>query len=327
MSYKLKTRNLVIFVSIIFFVVLFTGCRKNVQVEPPTDSHVETPQDEPIEEISPEVFELVLAYLQDTRSFLGNVYYSDDQPEIPEEGDMRIDSLTYAGEKTLYETIGVAFELNYSVYWFTRDPESLEKIYDWHQNVPQYVVLSRSGYDDTWDRVLGESYYLDPDRKIDDTILEVAYGLMDIDVSISFDGYPQLLGPGSTNIPLNEESTIDILSDYEPIYNDGDSWVRKNYDGLTLLCYRYALDNIDTVSSMETTRSDVQTNRGIRIGMTRNDVFAAYPEINSTSYWGYEGDYLWYCRNDEGLEGFGASLLFWFEDDIIVKMSLINMFD
>ena len=70
--------------------------------------------------------------------------------------------------------------------------------------------------------------------------------------------------------------------------------------------------------------TDLATHHGIRIGMSREEVLSAYPTIYDTQYWSYEGDYLWYCKNEEG---FGVALIFWFRDDIVAEIELINMFN
>ncbi len=322
MRCKLKSQLSLLSLLVIISSLLLAGCGDKPQTNPP-----ETPDDTQSfeEQVPAPVRDLVLSYLTDEYSWAGNVYFAADEPDAPQDMDLRIDSLTYAGETILYETIGVAYEIEYSTYLSTRSDEDSEEVYGWHQNSPAgYVVLNRSGYDDSWDRVLGISYDMTPGKDIKDTILEVAYGIWDIDVSVSFDGYPQPVGPGSKYIPLNEEASIEILKELEPIYNEGDYWMRLDYKDLSAVCYYNAEEDVYGVNSLETTRSDVATHRGIRIGMSRDEVLSAYPAIYDKQYWGYEGDYLWYCKNEEG---FGLALLFWFQEDAVTKILLINMFD
>ncbi len=101
-------------------------------------------------------------------------------------------------------------------------------------------------------------------------------------------------------------------------------WLRLDYKDLSALCYHSAEQETNKINTLETARPDVATHRGIRIGMKRDEVLSAYPTIYDTPYWSYDGDYLWYCKNKEG---FGAALLFWFQNDIVTKIELIHMFD
>lgn len=305
---------------IIALSLISTACGQRPEKKP-----TESPDVTSIEDQLPSpVRDLVLSYLRSDHASVGAAYFASDEPDDPKEGDLRIDSLVYAGEKILYETIGVAYEIEYSMYWPTRENENAEEVYDWQKYTPAYVVLNRSGYNGSWDRVMGISYDISPDKKIEDTIIEIAYGIWDIDVSINFDGYPHYVGPGSTYIPLNEEASIEILKDFEPKYNDGDYWLRLNYKGLAALCYHNEEEDVNRISSLETVRTDVATHRGIRIGMSRAEVISAYPEIHDAQYWGFEGDYMWYSKSEEA---FGTSLIFWFEEDAVTKIELANMFD
>lgn len=317
MSSNIKSRFSLLLMLALVLSLLFTGCNGKQQTGSPS-----TPPSE--EEIPTPVRDLVLSYIRNERTADGSIYFASDEPDAPNEQDLRIDSLVYAGETDLSEGIGVAYEIKYSVYWLTRSSKDSEGVYGWHQNTPGYAVLKRSDYDDSWDSVLGISYDIDQDKKVEDAILEVAYGLWDIDVSIIFDGYPHFVGPGSTYIPLDKVPDIDILSDYDPIYQEGDYWLRLDYKDLSALCYHSAEQETNKINNLETWRSDVATHRGIRIGMKRDEVLSTYPTIYDTPYWSYDGDYLWYCKNEEG---FGAALLFWFQNDIVTKIELIHMFD
>lgn len=320
MSKNLKSQHSLLLVLIIASLLMLAGCGDN-----PGSNLPENPEIPFIEEQAPApVSDLVLSYLQSDYGSKDAVYFASNEPDDPKEGDFRIDSLVYAGETILYETIGAAYEIKYSRYWVTRENGASEGTYSWHQGPRSYVVLNRSGYDDSWDRVMGISYEAGSDKKIEDIILEVAYGIRDIDMSISFDGYPHYVGPGSTYIPLNEESEAVILEEYEPIYSEGDYWLRLDYKGLTALCYHNEAEDVNNISSLETVRADIATHRGIRIGMSRGEVLSSSPTIYDTQYWDYEGDYLRYCKNEEG---FGLALIFWFQDDIVTKIELANMFD
>ncbi len=268
--------------------------------------------------------ELVLSYLLSERADISQrIYDAADAPDLPQEEDYRIDSITYAGESTVNESVGAAYKVEYSSYYFTRD-ENAEKVFDWYKGPPYYIVLRRNGYENTWDGVFGCTESVDLNKNIDDVILEVVYGLHDIEVSLCLDGMPQRIGPSAPLHFFNEEGSAEKMDGWDPIYSEGDYWVRYRYDGLTAVCYHNALEDSDKVVNLDTTRTDVATHRGIRVGMTREEVLAAYPNLYNKEYWGYEGDYLWYCSNEEG---WGTALLFWFEDDAVVKIELNNVFD
>lgn len=308
---------------------LLTGCfnpKRTEELNPGRDAD----QDEKIPGVQPSanvdntVKELILAYLiGEITNTDERVYFYEDAPNIPQELDYRIDSIAYTGEGLIYETIGVAFEINYSRYYFTRD-EKLEKTYDWHKYDPYYIVLRRNSYDDTWEGVIGQTGTINPDKNIGDIIIEVVYHLLDIEASLILDGYPQRVGPLSEPNFFNEEPKSKILEGWEPIYGEGDYWIQYYYMDLIATCYYNASEERTSISHIETTRTDIASHRGIRVGTTRDEVLKSYPNIYDTPYWGYEGDYLWYCSNNEG---FGSSLLFWFENDTVVKIEINNMFD
>ncbi len=267
---------------------------------------------------------LALSFLQRENAHSdARTYFADEAPDTPQEGDTRIDSMHYAGETPVYESVGAAYEIHCSRYVFTRT-EDMEKLYAWHEYDPFYIVLRRSGYDNTWDGVFGRTEVIAPDKDINEVILEVAYNLQDIEVSLRLEGYPQLVGPFSAPNFFNEESTVEKMEGWEPIYREGDYWMQFHYNGLTALCYYSASEDAADVYRIETTRPDVATYRGLHVGAPRSEVLAAYPNIYDTPYWLYGGDFLWYCDNEDG---WGAALLFWFEDDMVSKIELISMFD
>lgn len=267
---------------------------------------------------------LTVAYLSQRHQ--GRVYTAAEAPGEPEENDLRIDGLTYLGEKVIYETIGVAYALNVSYYWGSRN-EAGEWTLAWVAREASCLVLERSGYDGAWQGVRGEIRYWDGNEPIDDLILRAAWGLTDLDVSLSAEGYPQLVGIGSAaNFPfLSGEPVIQKREDIEPIYAEGDEWRSYTYPDFEALCYYNAAEDRETVNHIETTRSDVQTYRGVRVGESREKVLEAYPEGLVDTYWDYEGDYLCSCSNE--VTQFGPALLFWFEDDAVVKLELVNAID
>lgn len=290
----------------------------------PTPEAEPTPAPTPLPDPTEE--SLTVAYL--SRQHQGRVYTAAEAPGEPEENDLRIDGLTYLGEEVIYETIGVAYALNVSYYWGSRN-EAGEWTLAWVAREPSCLVLERSGYDGAWQGVRGEIRYWDGNEPVDDLILRAAWGLTDLDVSLSAEGYPQLVGIGSAaNFPfLSGEPVIQKREDIEPIYAEGDEWRSYTYPDFEALCYYNAAEDRETVNHIETTRSDVQTYRGIKVGSTREEVQMTYPRLFEPPYWGMEGDYLWYYPYEERELDYGPALLFWFEDDVVVKLELVNAID
>lgn len=291
-----------------------------LSISTPTPEAEPTPAPTPLPDPTEE--SLTVAYL--SRQHQGRVYTAAEAPGKPEENDLRIDGLTYLGEEVIYETIGVAYALNVSYYRGSRN-EAGEWTLAWVAGEPSCLVLERSGYDGAWQGVLGETRI--DGQELSDVILEAAWGLMDIEVSLSIDGSPQRVGPGSApNFHFaGEETAAAVPADYEPLYAEGDEWRSYTYPNFEALCYYNAAEDRTVVSHIWTGRSDVQTYRGVRIGESRERVLEAYPEGLVDTYWDYEGDYLCYCKSE--ISQFGPALLFWFEDDAVVKLELVNAID
>ena len=163
-------------------------------------------------------------------------------------------------------------------------------------------------------------------------ILEESYGVDDWEVTIwhdkNLDPRPLALGWWSDE-PLSfvgEEPVIERLDGWGPIYRDGDYWNRCTLDGLSILRYYNSGEDYHGNYNIELTRDDFATLRGIRLGSTRDEVKAAYPELKSGDYWSlYPGeDYLWYCEDELD---FGPALIFFFENDKVSKIVLNNMFN
>ena len=161
---------------------------------------------------------------------------------------------------------------------------------------------------------------------VDTSALEPAAELYDPEVSLlSDDG--ELIGP-----PLSLNSSFlgslvqdsETLYDYEPIYREGDYWFFAEGDGFLSTNYYDSAAGTDSVYLLDVTRTDVSTPRGIRVGSTREEVLAAYPEIYDTPYLGYGGDYLWYCKNEEG---WGSAVVFFFYRDAVRSIQLHHVID
>lgn len=254
-----------------------------------------------------------VAYFYSNRPADMTVFFADQAPLQPEGRTMRIDEATYLGLRQLYETYGVVYQLRCSGW----------EDGDWYSYPEPLWLVFQLGQGGDMTTVLGESV---PRETVEQAALEQGYHLVDGEMALWRDGYPNPAGPGSEVGFFQEEPVVTVLEDADPIYQEGDWWQQMEWEGLSALCYCNA-DGSYAIQRLETTRTDLSTDRGIRVGSTRAEVEAAYGEkLSRTDYWGlYPGeDYLWYCADPEG---WGAAILFFFNGDGVSRIVLNNMFN
>ena len=158
--------------------------------------------------------------------------------------------------------------------------------------------------------------------------------LHDLDAALWRDGGNGPVGLGDwQNVfdPQQDgEPTVERLEGWEPVYNPGDYWDRWSLEGFSALRYHNQGEGTVNVYSLETTRTDLVTYRGIRVGDSREAVQSAYPELRREDYWSLyspaEEDFLWCCA-DPSPSDLGPAILFFFEDDRVSRIVLWNMFD
>lgn len=262
---------------------------------------------------------LILSYYQ--QFYPGqNVYWSAQEPSQPQEWDIHLESATYAGQALLYETTGVAFSIQMDVY----------SSGSWGRFVQPALIVLSQGQDGSFQSALGEPNFSTDGMAIEDVIRQVNWNLLDLEVCLYRDGYPNPIGPGNWydlfRPAYDGEPDLQILEDYTPIYYPDDHWERWSAEGFSALRYYQAAEDRYILNTVDVTRDDLYTPRGIRVGATRAEVLEAYPEAVSGDYWGlYPGrDYLWYCKDSND---FGAAILFFFQGDTLTQITLNDMFD
>ncbi len=119
--------------------------------------------------------------------------------------------------------------------------------------------------------------------------------------------------------------TREVLADREPVYADGDYWVRCTDGAASVTAYHSRASDTDSAVRFATADERYETSRQISAGAPRVQVRRAYPELTDEPYWDYEGDYLWYGESME--TGLGRALIFWFRDNKVERIELNHMLD
>ena len=278
---------------------------------------------------------LIQEYLKTTGPY-SRTYFAGEEVGEPQENDQRIDKAVYVGEAPTGEATGVAFWVEQSYYRRWHSDDSSPSWRSAQEGI--YVILGRDA-DGTYYEVRG-AHSGDENASVGQIIQEVSYQLMDLEVSLWRDGCPVPAGPGSEISFFQDDDDgvpqVEVLDGWEPIYWPGAYWSRQKLDGFTALCYHFGEEpgradpDAYSVYTIHTSRPDLKTYRGIRVGTTRAEVLEAYPELYDTNYWDdtdpdFPGeDYLWYCKNEDGL---GAVLMFFFDGDRVSQIRLEHRFN
>ena len=245
----------------------------------------------------------------------------DPTPDILTKSALAIESILYGDEMANGEMV----TLTYQVTFQNQDTD----------RAPVYLALQKNSADGSFVQVLGQEEPVRAGKSALDMAFQETFGLMDADASLLYDGSSPPVGLGDWREPSylsqGEAPTLEILEGWEPIYNPGDYWERWSVEGFTALRYYHASEGYWTVHSLETTRTDLHTYRGIRVGDSRSSVQALYPNLRDEDYWhlydSAEEDFLWCCAGPDDPNDFGPALLFFFEDDHVSRIVLYNMFD
>ena len=241
----------------------------------------------------------------------------DSTPAVLTRRALAIESIVYGDEIA----DGAARSITYEVTFRVQDTE----------RTSEYLVLQKNSTDGSFIQFLGQGPVYAGKSALDLAFQET-FGLLDADASLLYDNASAPVGLGDWQEPSylvqEGEPTVEILEGWEPIYNPGDYWDRWSVDGFTAVRYYTAAEGSWSVQSMETTRSDLRTYRGVRVGDSRIRVQNLYPELRDEDYWhlydSAEEDFLWYCGSSMDL---GPALLFFFENDRVSRIVLYDMFD
>lgn len=189
------------------------------------------------------------------------------------------------------------------------------------------------------DRAYCEQYYgsipndgssdLSDEAACQKKVFEVVTGIYDLEFSLSRWGFPGRAGLGGNGTGLftatyeNNGRTEEKL-DWK-VYIDGDYYQRYTWNALSILSLVSPSRNREYIVSIDTTLPDVKTYRGIGPGATRDEVLAAYPEIDPDRTGEEKEVHLVY----ESIPGYiaGQFLHFYFDDGKVNRIMLENISD
>lgn len=326
-----KPRPPLPFLALMFAVCIFCGnlvsCHVREDASPDASQPPASSQPAPEgPDASTRLNEMVLDYLR--AAYSAPAYLASDAPEQPREGDIRLDSAVLLGTDTLDEELFGLYQIDRSQY--SQRMGQLE----WAQYSPEYLIFRMETAEIPFESLVRFDYYQEG-MAPGDAIRQAVWGLMDLEVCLFRDGFSTPIGPGNWVDPMFSgfEPEVAVHEDWDPIYWPGDYWEEWSIDGggdaggVSALRYYSAELGSFFLNRLETGRTDMYTPRGIRVGSTREEVLAAYPGLLSDEknwQWAYPDDYLWYCSNESGL---GPCLYFFFADDVVSMIQMVDMFN
>lgn len=334
-----KKRPPIPFLILMFSVCIFCGNIVSCQMKEETPPDISSPNGSAVsssntgqstpadQDPDARLNEMVLEYLR--AMYNATIYLAADAPDTPQDGDYRLDSAILLGTDTLDGELLGLYQINYSGV-YAQSSGALE----WSAWSPAYLVSRMYADGSPAEFLVRFDYYregMDPG----DAIRQAVWGLTDLEVCLFRDGLSTPIGPGNWVEPmfLDFEPEVSVFEEGEPIYQPGDYWENWSIDGggdnggVSALRYYIAAENRWSLQRLETGRADMVTPRGIRVGATREEVLAAYPGLLSDEKnwtWAYPDDYLWYCANENGL---GPCLYFFFADDTVYMIQMVDMFN
>ncbi|WP_251315961.1 hypothetical protein [Flintibacter muris] len=323
-----KKRPPLPFLILIFSVCIFCGnivsCQFRDETPPDTSEPASSQQEGP--GFDAQLNEMVLDYFQS--EYNTTAYLAENTPETPQEGDTRLDSAVLLGTDTLDEKLFGLYQIGRSQY--SQRMGQLE----WQQYSPTYLVFPMDTAEVPIAPPICFNYYQEG-MAPGDAIRQAVWGLKDLEVCLFRDGFSTPNGPGNwvDSMFQDFEPEIIVHEDWDPIYWPGDYWEEWSVDNggdtgeVSAIRYYNAAENSRYLQRLETSRTDMYTPRGIRVGSTREEVLAAYPGMlfdEKNWQWAYPDDYLWYCANEDGL---GPCLYFFFADDVVYMIQMVDMFN
>ncbi len=271
--------------------------------------------------------EMALEYLR--AAYNATVYLAADAPDTPQDRNFRLDSVNLLGTDTLEGELLGLYQINYSGV-SAQSSGALE----WSAWSPAYLV-ARMYEDGSPAEFLVHFDYYREGMASGDAIRQAVWRLMDLEVCLYRDGFTTPIGLGNwvdSMFPDFEPETS-VFEEGDPIYWPGDYWENWSVDGggdaggVSALRYYSAESGSFFLNRLETGRTDMVTPRGIRVGATREEVLAAYPGLLSDEKdwtWASPDDYLWYCANEDGI---GPHLYFFFVNDVVYMIQMVDLFN
>ena len=269
--------------------------------------------------------EMALEYLR--AAYNATVYLAADAPDTPQDRNFRLDSVNLLGTDTLEGELLGLYQINYSGV-SAQSSGALE----WSAWSPAYLV-ARMYEDGSPAEFLVHFDYYREGMASGDAIRQAVWGLMDLEVCLFRDGFSTPIGLGNwvDSMFQDFEPETSVFEEGDPIYWPGDYWENWSVDGgaggVSALRYYSAESGSFFLNRLETGRTDMVTPRGIRVGATREEVLAAYPGLLSDEKdwtWAYPDDYLWYC---DDVNGIGPHLYFYFVNDVVYMIQMVDLFN